>query len=164
MTYDRTDWHSGGDYPKDLPPENGGTHIGMFMAWIIKSGLEGEFHFDNTEELEKVKNEEMTGREYFSLYCDEKLVEDDLGEDANSFANSYYQGGAYFNDYETVLSKNLPTLYHVQDTWENYHKLAPKLTEQFKSWQQMKSKGGVPLNQGKADGNNSPKKPWWKFW
>lgn len=30
--YDRADWHSGGDFPKDLTDEAGGTHIGMFLA------------------------------------------------------------------------------------------------------------------------------------
>jgi hypothetical protein len=38
---DRADWHYGGGdlYPKELPPENGGTHIGMYLAWIIQRGL-----------------------------------------------------------------------------------------------------------------------------
>ena len=42
--YDLTDWHYGGDYPPDLPPENGGTHIGFFLAWAIHRGLQGEIH------------------------------------------------------------------------------------------------------------------------
>jgi hypothetical protein len=38
---DRADWHYGGGdlYPKELPPENGGTHIGMYLAWIVQHGL-----------------------------------------------------------------------------------------------------------------------------
>lgn len=31
---DRADWHYDGQYPKGLPPENGGTHIGMFLVWV----------------------------------------------------------------------------------------------------------------------------------
>jgi hypothetical protein len=36
---DRADWHYGGDYPPDLPSENGGTHIGIYLAWIIHRRL-----------------------------------------------------------------------------------------------------------------------------
>ena len=42
MAYDKTDWHYGGDYPENLPSKNGGTHIGMFLAWAINNNLEGE--------------------------------------------------------------------------------------------------------------------------
>jgi hypothetical protein len=36
---DQAEWHYGGDFPTDLPPENGGTHIGMYLAWIIQRDL-----------------------------------------------------------------------------------------------------------------------------
>ena len=39
---DRADWHYGGNYPRDLPPQNGGTHIGMYLAWIVHRGLGSE--------------------------------------------------------------------------------------------------------------------------
>ena len=44
MTYDKADWHYGGDFPSDLKPEDGATHIGMFLAWIIENDLISEFH------------------------------------------------------------------------------------------------------------------------
>jgi hypothetical protein len=44
MAYDRIDWHSGGEYPDDLPAENGGIHIGMFLAWAFGQGMAGEVH------------------------------------------------------------------------------------------------------------------------
>jgi hypothetical protein len=31
MAYDRADWQS--DFPDDVPEENGGTHVGMFLAF-----------------------------------------------------------------------------------------------------------------------------------
>lgn len=40
---DKADWHNGsGEYPKDLPDENGGTHIGMYFAWIINNHTYGK--------------------------------------------------------------------------------------------------------------------------
>ena len=36
---DQADWHYAGDFPRELPPEAGGTHIGMYLAWIIQRDL-----------------------------------------------------------------------------------------------------------------------------
>jgi hypothetical protein len=44
MAYDRADWHYGSDFPNDVPDENGGTHIGMFLAWAIINN----WHFDTS--------------------------------------------------------------------------------------------------------------------
>ena len=50
MAYDRADWHYGGDFPEGLPDENGGTHIGMFLAWVILNGHEGDMHKEESQE------------------------------------------------------------------------------------------------------------------
>ena len=65
MAYDRIDWHYGGeDYPEDLAYDNGGTHIGLFLAWAINRGLEGELHqVESQEALKAVRNRTMTGRQ-----------------------------------------------------------------------------------------------------
>jgi len=72
MAYDRADWHSGGDFPAGLPAENGGTHIGMFLAWAIQRGLEGAFHREESATaLAAVQARKMTGREFLFSQCDE---------------------------------------------------------------------------------------------
>ncbi|WP_441328174.1 DUF7832 domain-containing protein [Mesorhizobium album] len=35
MKYDDASWHSGGNFPRELPPEAGATHIAMFVAWPL---------------------------------------------------------------------------------------------------------------------------------
>ena len=71
---DKIDWHSGGNFPDDLPPENGGTHIGMFLAWIINNDLIGEMHLeDSIEFINSVKNREKTGRDFLIEQCDGKF-------------------------------------------------------------------------------------------
>ena len=135
MAYDRIDWHSGGDFPADLPPESGGTHIGMFLAWAINNRLEGQLH-----------REEITGREFLSNQCDEKLWEDDLSEEGNAFAKAYYETNRYYSDYEAALGTGLPSLYHIEDSWQNYERIAEVLDRRFHEWQ----KAG--------------RKRWWQFW
>jgi hypothetical protein len=109
MAYDRADWHYGGDYPEGLPTENGGTHIGMFLAWAIMNGLEGEFHRkESPASLAAVRARQMTGCQFLFKECDEKFWDEDLSAEGNEFAKYYYdgtdgQGGTYFEDYESAL-------------------------------------------------------------
>src|SRR5262245_60012232 len=134
MSYDRADWHSEGDYPADLPEENGGTHIGMFLAWAIHRGLEGETHREDApDSLEAVKGRKMTGRDFLFNECDGKFWDVDLNDEGNAFATAYYDQ-RYFEDYETTLGAGLPTLYHVEDTWENFDRLSRVLDERFEEW------------------------------
>ena len=136
MSYDRADWHYGGDFPADLPRENGGTHIGMFLAWIIHHGLEGDLHREGSvASLAAVRERRMTGREFLFKECDEKFWEEDLNDEGNAFARWCYAGdGPYVGDYERVLAAQLATLYHVADTWENYDKLASTIDQRFDEW------------------------------
>jgi hypothetical protein len=146
MSYDRVDWHYGNDYPDNLPPENGGTHIGMFLAWAINNGLVGLLHLQNSGiSLEKVRKKQMTGREFLLEECDEKFWDEDLNEEGNAFAKSYYEPYVYFSDYEKTFDK-YPTLYHVEDTWENYEKIAQVITSRYRKWK------------------SSSEKMWWQFW
>ena len=140
MSIDRADWHFGGNFPADLPPENGGTHIGMFLAWIIMNGLEGIDHQqDSPELLAAVRSRLMTGRQFLFRECDGKLWDVDLNEEGNAFARYYYAPPEhrYFNDYTLALATSVPTLYHVEDTWENYDTLAPVITKRFGEWKQI---------------------------
>ena len=140
MAYDRADWHYGGDYPEGLPPENGGTHIGMFLAWAIMNGLEGEFHREESPaSLAAVRARQMTGRQFLFKECDEKFWGEDLSAEGNAFAKYYYdgteeQGGPYFEDYESALVGDLPSMYHVEDTWQNYDQIAAVINRRFEEW------------------------------
>ena len=56
MKYDDASWHSGGDFPADLPSEAGATHTGMFLAWALLSGLGGSLHTEDfPEDVERLK-------------------------------------------------------------------------------------------------------------
>lgn len=147
MVYDRAYWHFGGEYPEDLPRVNGGTHIGMFLAWVINNNLEGEVHkLESQESLSAVRNREMTGRDFLIKECSEKFTEDDLNEKGNAFALDYYESDTYFSDYKTALAEDIPSLYHVEDSWDNYQILAPVISSRYIKWQRKQSK------------------KWWQFW
>lgn len=139
MAYDKYDWHSGGDFPEELTDLCGGTHAGMFIAWAIHRDLIGDCHQKRSVEwLQKVKNREATGRDFFFAVCDGRFWEDDLSEEGNAFAQFYYTGnegcGEYMNDYEEVLCENLETMYHVEDSWGNFDKLVPQIDRRYQEW------------------------------
>jgi hypothetical protein len=145
MAIDRADWHYGGEFPADLAPEYGATHIGMYLTWIINNHLEGDIHHEdeNTEKaLEEVRNRKMTGRDFFMNYCDEKFWNDDLNEDGLAFTTHYYSGenggyGPYMDDYVDSLVGDLPNIYYVEDTWENYDKLSKVIEQRYVNWKRI---------------------------
>lgn len=139
---DRADWHYGGDYPAGLPPENGGTHIGIYLAWIIHRHLGSktlEKHSGDT--LQRVLRREATGRDLLFTQLDEKFFPALLSEEARSFTLDYYQSNEYVNDYDRVLGSDLQTLYHVDDSWENYDRMAPVLDERLQAWRSARRTG-----------------------
>lgn len=133
---DRAEWHYAGDFPRDLPPEAGGTHIGMYLAWIIQRDLgSATLRKYARDSLGLLKARKITGRELLFTELDEKFFETLLSRVGREFTRDYYESGCYVDDYEDVLGGSFPTLYHVVDSWENYDRLAPMIDRRFESWQ-----------------------------
>ncbi|HSZ58784.1 MAG TPA: hypothetical protein VK797_24150 [Tepidisphaeraceae bacterium] len=112
MVYDKAKWHSDGDFPKNAPPENGGTHIGIFLAWAINHDMASdELIADAGDSIPAVKERRMTGRTFLFRYLDGVLGEGDLNERGNAFARHYYK--KYMGEYDRLARRKLPTAYHV---------------------------------------------------
>ena len=142
MAIDRIDWHGESAETADFPYENGGTHIGIYLAWIINNHLEGEMHLEESEEeLQQVRDHKITGRDFLSTMCDEKFWEDDLNEEGFAFTQYYYESNQYFNDYDVTLvhSKGLSDTYAVEDTWENYDLMAVVIDQKYQQWKKLNS-------------------------
>ncbi|MEP7216463.1 MAG: hypothetical protein ABI782_09435 [Anaerolineaceae bacterium] len=135
MKYDDASWHYDGDFPADLPPEAGATHIGMFLAWAILRNLVGELHTEQSAaSLDSVRNGAMTGAEFLLRECDEKFTDGDLDAVGNAFAQEYYEK-SFFNDYCEVVAMG-DTAYHVADDRANFDRVAALLDERFRGWRQ----------------------------
>ena len=137
---DRADWHYGGDYPAGLPPENGGTHIGIYLAWIIDRELDSPDLKEVVGPLyQQVRDRLITGRQLLFSGLDEKFFADLLSEEGLAFTSAYYETNDYFGDYEQTLGGTLETLYHVADTWENYDTMARVLDHRLEAWRRATS-------------------------
>lgn len=148
MSIDRIDWHSGSEtFSKDLPEKAGGIHIGFFIAWIINNDLASEDLLkDSSISISKIKNRNITGLDFLINQCDGKFWESDLNEKGQKFAGEYYLSGKYFGDFIDVLINDLPSPYHVENSWQNYDLLVHKIDKAYKKW------------------NAKQNKKWWQFW
>jgi len=138
---DRAEWHYAGDFPSELPSQNGGTHIGMYLAWIIQRDLGSAVLRRLARDfIPLLQARKITGRELLFRALDEKFLASLLTKVGKDFTRDYYETHCYIDDYEAVLGGSLPTLYHVADSWDNYDKLAQVLDQRFERWQ----KGEAP--------------------
>lgn len=135
MKYDDASWHSDGDFPRDLPPEAGGTHIAMFFARALLRGLGSAFHTtERPEILAALSSRQQTPNRVFMGHCDGKLIADDLSEEGNAFATSYYGAdGAYYVDLADVAAAE-KSIYHLPDSWETFDGIAPVLDARLTAW------------------------------
>ncbi len=148
MKYDDASWHYGGDFPKGLPDENGATHIGMFLAWIIERDLvSDELRADAAAELARVRRRKMTGAQFLMTVCDEKLSSHDLSPEGNRFAKAYFMK-EYVQDYADLFEPESPSLYELDDTWKNYDRLRPVIEARYAAFG--KAKKAIPVTKRRA--------------
>jgi hypothetical protein len=133
---DDVSWYTdGGESEQDAA-----THIGMFVSWLIHNQLWGSFRSSATS---PVRKRSMSGRTFFLEQCDGKLMSEMLTEEGAAFSQAYYLK-SYLKDFQRVLVKDAKSDVSVDDTWENYDRLAGVISERHAKW-----KAG---------------KPWWKLW
>lgn len=157
IKYDDADFHSDGDFPEGLPDEAGGTHIGMFLAWALLSGLGGKLHMEECAEgVVGLRKRTLTPGEYLFTYCDGELTDQELGEEGNAFAIAYYKHKdfRYYADYEQAVGSAVSSLYEVPDGWATYDKLSPMLDRRLSEWR----------SRPRIERPRLSRRPWWRFW
>ena len=137
VIYDRAKYHFKGDFPSSLPIEKAYLHIGIFMGWIIEKKLYSEFFEEECAiQIIRFLRREM-GCTILSEIWDGHLGSDLFTDEGNMFTYYYYGGGLYRKDYEVTLAKDLESIYHVEDTWENYDTMSEVITKRYEEWKKM---------------------------
>ncbi len=133
--HDDAAFHYKGQFPNDLPDAAGGTHIGLFVTWLLLHGKFAPSVYERAApHLDALRERRITGREFLFRVLDEELLPEDLTEEADQFATDYYDE-VYLDDYiEILVPDEMDSIYRVDDNWENYDKLAPRIDERFASW------------------------------
>ena len=135
IVYDKAKYHHGGQFPPDQTIEQAMVHTGMYLGWIIDTGLYSEELAEDQETIGAFKARKMSGPQVYQKYngC---FTEGMLNDEGNAFSQFYYdiECGRYLADYEDTLCQGLPSLYHVKDTWENYYRIKAVIDTRFLGW------------------------------
>ncbi|MDK8193803.1 hypothetical protein QP794_27355 [Paenibacillus sp. UMB7766-LJ446] len=136
--YDKAKWHYEGDFPKELDSTQAYVPTGMFITWLIKNDMIGKRSaINDASDIDLVKRNEMTGAQFYRKNWDGVLSSKELSEEADTFTCEYldiHKDLYTAVDFTNVLAAGLPTIYHVQDSMENYHIIEPMITERYREW------------------------------
>lgn len=133
--YDDASWHAGGDFPPELDSERACTHIALFLGWAVDRGLGGDLlREEYGEMLEGFRARRLSPIELLHAAADDKLTDEDLNDEGNAFTAEYFDSNLYYVDYAMALAGDLPSLYHVDCTWENYDRMAKRIDERLAEW------------------------------
>lgn len=135
--YDLAKNHFLGDFPNSLPIEKAYLHIGIYMGWIIVNELYSEyFEEEATTEIFRFSRRDI-GCIILAEIWDGKLTHELFSEEGNTFTFYYYAGGLYKKDYQDILVRNEPSIYHVEDTWENFENISARISQRYKEWKEL---------------------------
>jgi hypothetical protein len=142
--YDKAKWHFQGDYPADLDEDQAYVHTGLFLGWVIDTGLYSDLVAQLAKTpIRKFKARKLTGPGVFR-FCDGALDDEMLNEEGRAFARAYFDfdGGKFLDDYERLLAADLPSMYHVPDTWDSYDTLKPQIDKRYAAWRKKRGRDG----------------------
>ena len=148
VVYDKAKYHFESVENEGLPEIHAYIHTGMYLGWLIENDLiDKEFIDDFGEAISEFTKKKITSSELFEIW-DGVLADDMLTEEGNCFTVFYFdfENGKYVHDYEELLVKELPSMFHVKDTWENYELMKVFVGKAFVEWKKQTSK------------------QWWEFW
>ena len=143
IVYDKAKYHYDGEFPSDLDMEQGFVHTGMFLGWLIDRDLYSEwFGKELSGYIVSFKKRELTGAQVFEA-CDGVFMDTMLNDEGNEFAQHYFdfEHGSYLKDYAELFARDLPSIYHVQDSWDNYAKLKKRIDKRYWKWQAERAGG-----------------------
>lgn len=137
--HDKAKYHYDGEYPEDLPIEQAFVHTGLYLGWLVERGLVSADFIESGEDwIGRFKAREVTGPELYELW-DGALGDDMLNEEGNAFSRYYFdfEKGRFLRDYEELLAAGLPSIYHVENSWENYERLRARIDERYAAWKKL---------------------------
>ena len=135
--YDNAKSHFLGNFPESLPIEQAYVHIGIYLGWVVENDLYSEFFEDEAEvQILRFKRRELNPTILSELW-DGYLGYELFSKEGNMFTYYYYGGGIYKKDYEKILVGTLPSIYHVNDSWLNYERMAQQITDRYNQWRKI---------------------------
>lgn len=126
--YDKADWHDDGGAAAGQPVDRAFTHIGLYLAWLIRHDLHNP-DFIRSDWAAAIKAGEMTGSD-LSGAVDGVLVSDMMDAEGRAFSDAYYP--TYLEDYDATFAE-YPD-YGVPDDEASYRRIAAVIDARYQAW------------------------------
>jgi hypothetical protein len=126
--YDDVGYHAGPAEEAGQPREYAFTHIGLYLAWLIRHDLHDPRGFP-PEHIEAVKRGEMTGSD-LADDIDWKLLSDSMTSEGAAFSDARY--GAYLGELAALFSDEPD--YGVPDDAASYARVEPLIDRLYAEW------------------------------
>jgi hypothetical protein len=136
-TFDKAKWHLNDEFPKELDMYQAYIHTGFYIGWLIKNDLiSSEFKKQSESSINIFLNRKITCVKLYEEQLDGIFTSNDVNDIGLKFTKNYFDfsNGQYLDDYEKILAKDLPSLFYVKDTWENFDKIFNTINERYLSW------------------------------
>jgi hypothetical protein len=126
--FDDVGWHDGPAAEAGQPREHLFTHIGIFLAWLIRHDLH-DAHWFPRDHIRGVKAGSMTGSD-IADDIDWKLISDEMSADGAEFTAARYD--RYMSEYNDLLGEDAD--YRVPETHALYARVAPLIDRLYGEW------------------------------
>ncbi|MEO7433641.1 MAG: hypothetical protein ABIR62_16850 [Dokdonella sp.] len=147
MKYDDAEYYFL-NFETDLPNENGGRHIGLFLEWAILRDLASA---ELTEHASKLRSGETSGLELLFDQCDGKLLDDDLDDEGNGFAADYYEAH-HLRDFVEAMNlradAEIDAIFGADLTRQRRRRVLWQLDRRYSDWCR---KAGLPNKEALLD-------------
>ncbi|MFB7875151.1 hypothetical protein ACFC06_07845 [Nocardia sp. NPDC056064] len=130
MTYDDASWHSDSVHDLGLDPEAAGTHIAMYMAWLV---LHDQATAEMTARAGGLRDRSITPGSFLFDQCAGEIDSSMLTESGAAFTAATYR--MYLGAYEYIPGvAAYDPMYSAPDSWEIYDAVAPEITQLHRDW------------------------------
>lgn len=126
--FDKLDYHVDGALRAGQPEQHAFTHIGLYLAWLIRHDLHNP-EFLRDDWAAAVKAGEMSGSDLADA-IDGALVSDLMTVEGAAFTAACY--GDYLDDYAEAFRAEGD--YAVSDDADAYARIAPVIDRRYKAW------------------------------
>ena len=136
VIYDYASNHFEGQWPEGLSHTQAYVHTGLYLSWVVMENLlSEEFLNSHVREIELLRQRKVTGPKLFES-IDGKFTSTMLNQKGNDFTAYYFdlEKGSYMHDYEFALARYVENPYCVEDSWENFDKIALSIQQRYRAW------------------------------
>lgn len=104
--------------------------LGVYIAWCANLNLLSEaLHREHEREIVRLRMRDLKPGEFLIRAIAGTLRRAHLNDQGLDFSERYFEH--YLDDYAAALDVARDGVYNVEDSWDNYDRVAPVLTREF---------------------------------